>query len=126
MQAFSVPMAGIYKLEAFGARGGIGNNSGTSSNGLGGYGMGYLILKAGDVVYVCVGGKGANGGGGYGNDVRAAGGYNGGGAGGIHREWFDDGGWRYGKGAGGGGATHFATVSGTIEAIGSGGIGKIL
>lgn len=119
VQRFTAPMDGVYKLEAIGARGGVCANNGTNVNGLGGYGRGYVKLKKGEIIYVCVGGKGENGGGGYTNDTRAAGGYNGGGNGGIHREWFDVGGWHYGKGAGGGGATHFARVTGTLQSIGS-------
>lgn len=119
VQRFTAPVNGVYKLEAVGARGGTCANYGSGTDGFGGYGKGFVKLKKGETIYVCVGGKGGNGGGGYKDDTRAAGGYNGGGNGGIHREWFDDGGWHYGKGAGGGGATHFAKVTGTLQSIGS-------
>jgi len=119
MQTFTAQVSGVYKLEAIGARGGICAGYGTATNGLGGYGMGYVMLKKGETIYICVGGQGTGGGGGYGAETRPAGGYNGGGAGGFFREWVEDQGWRWGCGAGGGGATHFARASGTLAELGA-------
>lgn len=126
IQTFTAPMNGIYYLQVIGARGGTCMNYNTATQGLGGYGNGYVKLNAGDVLYICVGGKGTNGGGGYGYQHTPAGGYNGGGNGGFRREWIDPSGWCWGVGAGGGGATHIAKVSGTLAQIGAANKDKIL
>lgn len=93
VQSFTIPANGIYKLEVWGAKGGAIYDNG----GKGGYSIGYKALKAGDVLYVCVGGKGSSGSSTY----SVNGGYNGGGNG---RAAGED---RVGVG-GGGGATHIA------------------
>ena len=99
--------SGTYKLEVWGAQGGS-----TSSNtgGLGGYSVGNKTLTAGTVLYIAVGGTGT-----YVNitGTYALGGYNGGGtattdvtrATGVGT-------------ASGGGLTHIALVTGTLQAIG--------
>lgn len=110
VETFTADVDGLYELEVYGASG--GNNI-----ALGGYSVGYVELKAGDTLYVCVGGKGADG-----NTTSTSGtsgGYNGGGAGGG----------AYGtdyNGGGGGGATHIATMTGTLASIGSANLDKIL
>jgi hypothetical protein len=69
---YMIPADGYYRLEAWGARGGDGNDAQNDPGGQGGYATGTLWLKAGTKVYLRVGGGGRTG-----ND--AAGGYNGGG-----------------------------------------------
>lgn len=106
-KTFVVPYSGIYKLEAWGGRGGAGmrNSSLTYRGGYGGYAAGEIHLNAGDKLYVYVGQAGYNGRanctycGGYG-------GWNGGAQGGNdsnHDSSPDEGG-------GGGGATDFRLV----------------
>lgn len=92
IQAFTVPCAGTYRLEVWGAEGGWyspGDPEGYGRAGYpyGGYASGTVDLAAGTVLYVCAGG-----GAGY---SSPNGGYNGGGS--------STGGF------GGGGATHIAT-----------------
>ena len=95
VQSFTVPVSGIYKLEVWGAQGGI-------SGGNGGYSKGYKTLTQGTVIYIVCGGAGGS---------ETSGGYNGGGYG-------DSDNWG-GRNAGmGGGATHMALVSGTLSSIG--------
>ena len=55
IQTYTVPVTGVYKLEAYGAQGGCYNSSG---GGLGGYSVGYKTLNAGQILYICVGGQG--------------------------------------------------------------------
>lgn len=110
IQTWTVPGTAIYKLEVWGGEGG-------GKNGQGGYSVGYKQLSGGTVLYIAVGGKGGDGspfviGSGY-----NPGGFNGGGSGknGIYDpEQFDT----YQFGGGGGGATHIATVTGTLSDIG--------
>lgn len=103
MQEFIVPISGIYKLEVYGAQGGQTNG------GKGGKSVGYKYLKKGDVLYICVGNRGGSG---------SA--YNGGGSGYTYAypNWE--------KSAGGGGATHIATITGTLKEIGVANLDKIL
>lgn len=90
---FVSPGAGTYKLEVWGAQGGHTAYNPTNTGGLGGYSIGNLVLSAGQLLTVRVGGSpystvaNTNGGG-----VNCAGGYNGGGSG-------------TGAAGGGGGAT---------------------
>lgn len=90
MQSFSIPVSGLYKLTAYGAK---GANCATTShnNGTGGYGgsaVGYKYLTKGQVIYIGVGGAGVAG--------SESSTFNGGGAG------------TGGSMGSGGGATHFA------------------
>lgn len=101
VQTFTVTRAGLYKLEVYGGRGG-GNSSATGYGRNGGYSVGYKYLNVGDVLYIVNGG---------GNNNR----YNGGGA---------CNGTSYS--GHGGGATHIATVTGTLASIGSANLDKIL
>ena len=100
VQAFTVPADGTYQLEVYGA-GTIAQNNCAATYG--GYAKGNAYLKAGDVLYICVGGtspvltmQGQN-------EWTTDGGYNGGGQG----RFVNDGGYHYCLNAGGG-ATHIA------------------
>lgn len=111
IEEFIIPCDGLYKLEVWGAQGGGDNASSDTSSaakgGLGGYSSGYLEMKAQTRVYVVVGQNPS-----FSRADNNPGGYNGGGTGyykGNSGLWY----W-----AGGGGATHIATVSGTLANIG--------
>lgn len=91
VQSFTAPYDGLYKLEVWGA-------SGTSNHGgagMGGYTVGYILLKKGAVLHICCGGSG---------------GYNGGGSGTQNSD---------GLAGSGGGATHIATKSGLLSGLSS-------
>lgn len=92
VQAFTAPFKAVYKLEAWGAGG-----CSLPGGGIGGYSAGYVQLAQGETIYICVGGAGSNG----------AGGYNGGGYGTAQN----------GNGGGGGGATHMARANGVLSAV---------
>ena len=96
--AFTAPETGTYQLQVWGAAG--GSLGGTA--GKGGYATAKLTLTHNSTIYVVVGGSGN----GY------NGGYNGGGNGGE-----STGAEGSQSGAGGGGATHIATVSGTLDTL---------
>lgn len=92
---------GTYKLECWGAEGGIGNQSnGTYGNGgKGGYSTGILNVSTNTTIYITVGGQGQNGI----LNTRTAGGFNGGGDGyGTNNS---------GVGGGGGGASDISLMS---------------
>ena len=88
VQVFTVPADGVYTLEAWGASGGDGydnsvdrgNTSSVAGNG--GYSKGNISLKKGQKIYVFVGGAGKYGAG-TNRFGGPAGGYNGGGDGGV-------------------------------------------
>ncbi|HOB63634.1 MAG TPA: glycine-rich protein [Clostridia bacterium] len=71
MQTFTVSVTGYYNIELYGASG--GNSNTAAGYGRGGKVAGTIYLKAGDVLYIFVGGAGKEG---VGSD---SGGYNGGG-----------------------------------------------
>lgn len=106
VEQFIAPVSGTYRLEAWGAQGGDApeNISGNRKmdfveGGKGGYSVGNVFLKKGQIVYVVVGGKGKE----LNNSPNGAiakGGYNGGGAALSENT-------RNNQGSGGG-ATHFA------------------
>ena len=106
VEQFIAPVSGTYRLEAWGAQGGDApeNISGNRKmdfveGGKGGYSVGNVFFKKGQIVYVVVGGKGKE----LNNSPNGAiakGGYNGGGA-------ALSGGTTNNQGSGGG-ATHFA------------------
>ena len=106
VEQFIAPVSGTYRLEAWGAQGGdaLENISGNQKmdfveGGKGGYSVGNVFLKKGQIVYVVVGGKGKE----LNNSPNGAiakGGYNGGGAALSENT-------RNNQGSGGG-ATHFA------------------
>ena len=103
-QTFTAPMSGTYKLETWGAQGGVIDS--TYFGGYGGYSSGTTTLNKDDVLYINVGGSGkANNGTSDKNLVN--GGYNGGG----HSKRSAD---TSGRVSSGGGATHIATSSGLL------------
>ena len=103
IQTFTITRKGLYKLEVWGGKGGVSSQRPNTSGGYGGKSSGYKVFDVGDVLYiVCGGGK---------NNT-----YNGGGntpTGGSV--------WS-GKG---GGATHIASVTGTLVDIGVSNLDKI-
>ena len=109
-QVYTAFFKGTYKLEVWGAQGGGSMINGSLSNNtsFGGYSVAYVDLKAGEKLYVNVGGKGSDAV--VGEDVP--GGYNGGGIGT----------WDHGDNeaaGGGGGATHIAKESGLLSTFSS-------
>ena len=91
--------AGTYKLEVWGAQGGLDTLQNTPS-GKGGYSYGEITLENADTLYVVVGGKGK------GSDNNSkSGGYNGGGS--------------ASHGGSGGGATHIAYSTGLLSTFSS-------
>ncbi|WP_317897967.1 glycine-rich protein [Aurantibacillus circumpalustris] len=96
--------AGSYSVQCWGAKGESAVNQPTG--GIGGYSAGTFSLSSTTTVYVSAGGKGSLG---PSSGAFANGGWNGGGQG-------------YGStviGAGGGGASHIATVTGVLSALSS-------
>ena len=107
-QTFIASATDTYKLEVWGAQGGIEEVNSDSKN-LGGYSTGLINLNINQKIYINVGQKGEN----YSNVAIAKGGYNGGGFGGV-----TDNSTSYKQGgSGGGGATHMATVSGLLSSF---------
>ena len=108
-QVFTVPKAGTYKIETWGAIGGNSVADGVmqSNGGYGGYSIGYIFLNTNDNIYINVGGKGQNG---LINQNDILGGYNGGGI--SHWDKHDT-----EASGGGGGATHIATKSGLLSSL---------
>ena len=72
-QTYTAIASGFYQIEAWGASGGNGTQSGIYG-GAGGYTKGIVWMDAGDTFYLYVGGTAVNG-----NHVQSAGGWNGGG-----------------------------------------------
>ncbi len=103
-QTFTALQTGYYKIELWGAQGGKGrtNNSLTIIGGNGSYTSGLLKMVKGDILYVYIGGKGADS---PSSSAGGNGGYNGGGKGG--NDTSDDEGT-----GGGGGASDVRLVSG--------------
>lgn len=102
IQTWTVPVTGLYLLKTYGAKG--GSNPWGANGGNGGYAYRHVQLNAGQTIYIVCGGCPGN---------NQAGGYNGGGngcKGGSTARYY---------GYGGGGATHIATKSGTLQALGS-------
>lgn len=77
VQEFTAPTDGTYVIETWGAQGG---GSSSYSGGLGGYAKGSITLKAGQKLYVFVGGAGSKYSGGYNGGGGANTYYGGGGA----------------------------------------------
>ena len=76
-QTISIPTAGTYKLEVWGAQGGAGGSgSANMLGGKGGYSIGTVGLSSGTVIYIYVGGQGNSS-----NSTYVPGGFNGGGNG---------------------------------------------
>ena len=108
-QTFIAPVSGTYRLETWGAQGGKSIMDGVYQDlgGIGGYSNGIINLERSKVIYVNVGGKGADG------ELKvddSLGGYNGGGNG--HWDKMDD-----DASGGGGGATHIAIKSGLLNSL---------
>ena len=105
---FSLPIKAGLRLKVWGAQGGIVND--TYYGGFGGYATGLFDFEANQNIYVNVGGQGENA---KGLNAYASGGYNGGGNGSLtgasHLSNTTV--------AGGGGATHIATVSGLLSSL---------
>ena len=106
-QTFIAPYTGKYTFELWGAQGGYGRTSTTYIGGYGAYTKGTIELKAGQKLYIYVGGKGQDHAQNYNTIVD--GGYNGGGAGG------DDNANNSDTGGGGGGATDISLIPETID-----------
>ncbi len=102
-EEYTVPYNGYYKVEAWGAQGGNGYKDDTTkyTGGKGAYTSGIIKLLKGETLYVCVGGAGSYG---YGTNVKADGGFNGGGASYTASSAY---------GGTGGGATDIRLVNGT-------------
>lgn len=100
VQSFTIPCAGTYNLEVWGAQGGQGYGSKQGAGGKGGYASGSVSLSKDTVLYIGVGGAGAGG-----INGTATGGYNGGGNG-I--------GTNGSTAGGGGGGTHIGKSNATI------------
>ena len=94
MQTFTAPISGNYKLEVWGAEGGLTSVARLLNMGKGGYSVGSIYLPQNKLIYIFVGGKGNMG-------LKNNGGYNGGG----HNEDPDN----YNvPGGGGGGMSHIS------------------
>lgn len=102
-EVFVVPYSGIYNIEAWGAQGGGWYTS--NEGGKGGYTSGNIYLKAGDKLYLNVGGVGTSSC--SDSSVACPGGYNGGGDGTGDGQ----------RGTGGGGATSIAYQSGLLSTL---------
>ena len=61
VQSFTAPVTGTYKLEVWGASGGSATYNTTAEGGKGGYSYGNLALTKDKILYISVGGTGANG-----------------------------------------------------------------
>lgn len=115
VQNITLP-AGTYKLEVWGAQGGMPYHyaSNHSNYAKGGYSYGNKSITSNTTFYVCVGGQGSSGR--YYDDSRAVsattGGYNGGGNGGGSST-----NGSATSGGAGGGATHIATSNGTLYSL---------
>lgn len=79
VQNFICPVKGVYKITIKGGSGGagLGGGSSTGAGGQGGTTVGYKLLNKNDILYICIGGQGAN----AVQGKNSAGGYNGGGLG---------------------------------------------
>lgn len=72
IQNFNVPYKGIYKIEAYGAKGGTANNNVIGGNGS--YISGTILFNKNDQLTVTVGGQNGYNGGGAGNSIYGTGG----------------------------------------------------
>ena len=117
-QTFTAPVSGRYKLEVWGAQGGSINE--TYYGGYGAYSSGEIHIKNRDILYINVGGSGqkftypSSVDTSVANEIKAYGGYNGGGNGLGY--------WTSSPGAkqfntSGGGVTHIAKTSGLLSTL---------
>ncbi len=102
-QTFVAPVSGTYKVETWGAQGGSYNDI---YGGYGGYSVGNIILSKGSNIYINVGGT----------TNSSHGGYNGGGTGSDSIETNNNI-EMVNKYLGGGGATHIASASGSLNSL---------
>ena len=102
-QTFVAPVSGTYRVELWGAQGGSYNDI---YGGYGGYSVGNIILSKGSNVYINVGGT----------TNSRHGGYNGGGTGSDSIETNNNI-EMVNKYLGGGGATHIASASGSLNSL---------
>ncbi len=102
-QTFVAPVSGTYRVELWGAQGGSYNDI---YGGYGGYSVGNIILSKGSNIYINVGGT----------TNSSHGGYNGGGTGSDSIET-DNNIEMVNKYLGGGGATHIASASGSLNSL---------
>ncbi|MCL2451665.1 glycine-rich protein [Candidatus Saccharibacteria bacterium] len=94
-QTFTAPVAGLYKLEVWGAEGGAGDATASAGvGGKGGYSTVTVQLNANQMIYISAGGRG---------NFAAAGGWNGGG------------GTNSNVSGSGGGASHISLSSGLLS-----------
>jgi hypothetical protein len=118
IQEYTIPISGLYKLEAYGGKGGDGGNGSASlTGGYGGYEYGYKVLNKDDLLYIVCGGAGEP----NMKNSLLGGGYNGG-YDGLGQPWYP----QYTYAGGGGGATHIATMTGLLSEIGIDNIDKVL
>ena len=110
IDTITITKTGLYKFDIYGGSGG-GSSSGSGPKG--GRSTGYKYLKKGSVLYVCIGGMGIT----SSASPTVSGGFNGGGTG--RRYPFNNGGGYSGNAYSGGGASHIATISGTLSSIGA-------
>jgi Flp pilus assembly protein TadG len=89
VQTYTVPLTGTYKLEVWGAQGGM--HSASVSDGKGGYSYGNIKLGKDQILYIYVGQKGG--------DLN------------YNYYAYNGGGYSYPGGTGGGGATHIANTN---------------
>ena len=99
---YTVPYTGTYKLETWGAQG--GSASSTYFGGYGGYSVGNISLKIGELLYIYIGGQGLKA---TNKGETVYGGYNGGGNG-ISSDSVT---------TSGGGATHISTKNGLLTTL---------
>lgn len=108
-QVFKIPVSGTYKLETWGASGGLAASSSHSAEGgSGSYSAGKIKLSKDDILYINIGGQGTDA-----TESKTfkqvLGGYNGGGNGHqLNEETYA---------AGGGGATHISIKSGLLSSL---------
>ena len=99
---FIVPEDGLYKLEVWGAQGGVASSTGIG--GYGGYSSGYINLVKDSILYINVGGMGS-----CSIGSTTLGGYNGGGNSKSRSSSYNM--------CSGGGATHIAAKSGLLSSL---------
>jgi hypothetical protein len=117
IQTINLP-TGVYELECWGAKGGSGGSSATPASlpgANGGYSKGTLTITSPTTIYIAVGGRGMDGSNVVGS--TAIGGWNGGG----DATNVSDG----DHGGAGGGATHIAIQTGTLQAIGAANLSQV-
>lgn len=122
VQEYVIPVKGLYKLEVFGASGGVSKSqTGSPIGGSGGYSVGYKYFTEDSKIYIVIGGKGetcpepfehSDGDGGFAyDDQEITGGYNGGGGATSYKnDGINNNRWTH-QGGSGGGATHIATTN---------------